>query len=221
MTRRRPARALRPTRALQFAALAAAVASAACGAPGTANQPRGAETPRGAEAGAETPRPTQRGAVLGGERVKRAVAWPDASRTDALARLRYPAEIRERLDASPIPVLAPPELPDGAKATASLGPHWYALTVHGDGYLLHTHGSGEARVHPHVRTTEPTHPMRTDGGFLTRNEDIWSASWIEHGVAYSFEVECDRRVVAWCDDEAEILQRVESLVLVAAKGGAR
>jgi hypothetical protein len=63
--------------------------------------------------------------------------------------------------------------------------------------------------------------MRTDGGFLTRNEDIWSASWIEHGVAYSFEVECDRRVVPWCDDEAEILGRVESLVLVAAKGGAR
>lgn len=218
MTRRRPARALRPTRALHSAALAVALATAACGAPGTTTEPRGVEASRTGEA---PPRPTQRGAVIGGERVKRAVAWPDASRTDALARLRYPAEIRERLDAAPIPVLAPSELPSGAKATASVGPHWYALTVHGDGYLLHTNGSGEARVHPHVRTTEPTHPMRTDGGFLTRNEDIWSASWIEHGVAYSFEVECDRRVVAWCDDEAEILRRVESLVIVAAKGGAR
>jgi hypothetical protein len=161
----------------------------------------------------------QRGRVLGGERAARVIAWPAAERIDHVARARYDAGLQARIDDAPIPVLAPPEA--GARAVLTSGPSWYALTVHGDGYLLHTHGSGEARVHPHVRTFEPTHPMRDGAGFVTRNEEIWSASWIEHGVAYSFEIECDRRAVTWCDDERAFMTRLESLVYVGGRGGAR
>lgn len=176
--------------------------------------PRSAEVPA-AIAGSKP----QRGRVLGGEKAARIVAWPEPARIDQGARASYGAELQARIDDAPVPVLAPPEA--GARAVLSSGASWYALTVHGDGYLLHTHGSGEARVHPHVRTFEPTHPMRDGAGFVTRNEEIWSASWIEHGVAYSFEVECDRRVVSWCDDEKAFMARLESLVYVGGRGGAR
>ncbi len=160
-----------------------------------------------------------RGRIIGGERVRRTIAWPDAARIDTTLRTRYAATVRDTLDRSPVPVLAPAE--PGERVTASTGERWYAITVHGDGYLMHTHGSGEAHVLPHVRSVDPTHPMREAGGFLTRNEDIWAATWIEYGVAYSFDIECDRRQVSWCDDEAEVTSRIEALTLVATRGGAR
>jgi hypothetical protein len=163
------------------------------------------------------PRKLQRGKVIGGERAKRTITWPAEAERDVLAESRYAADVHATLARPRIPVIAPAEPTTNVVATS--GDTWYALSVHGKGYVLHTTGSSQARVHPHIRTTEPTHPMRKDGGFLTRNEDIWAASWIENGAAYSFEIECDRRVVQWCDDEAVVLQHVESLVHM--KAGAR
>lgn len=212
---------MRPRRTSRaFPSVLVVLAATSCAGPGSSGTPVASEaSPRSVS----TPKPLQRGRVLGGEKARRTIAWPDARGTDLALRDRFAADVRETLDRSPVPVLAPAEASSGPgdAVTASVGPTWYALTVHGEGYLLHTHGSAEARVHPHVRVTEPTHPMRTDGGFLTRNEEIWSASWIEHGAAYSFEIECDRRVVAWCDDEAEVLRRVEALSYVGTKAGAR
>jgi hypothetical protein len=157
----------------------------------------------------------QRGKLIGGERARRTIAWPDAASRDQIADARYATDVHATLARPAIPVLAPAE--PGDRVLATSGDTWYALSVHGDGYVLHTTGSSEARVYPHIRAVDPTHPMRTSGGFLTRNEGIWSASWIENGAAYSFEVECDRRVVPWCDDEAEVLQRVEALVHIGSK----
>lgn len=163
----------------------------------------------------------QRGKLIGGEKARRTIAWPEDTTTNQIARARYGAQVHDTLARPAIPVLAPAEPADRVVATS--GPTWYALSVHGDGYVLHTTGSSEARVYPHIRVAEPTHPMRVAGGFLTRNEDIWAASWIENGAAYSFEVECDRRVVSWCDDEAAVLQRVEALAYIGSKptGGTR
>lgn len=200
-------------------AVGTAVAAMSCAA--IESEPRTHAVERSGDADVPVARPTTpvRGRVIGGEKAARVIAWPESARIDLAARERYAADVRDTLDGSPVPVLAPGD--PGDRVSATVGPTWYALSVYGDGYLLHTRGSGEARVHPHVKTADPTHPMRVAGGFLTRNEDIWVASWIEHGAAYSFEVECDRRVVAWCDDEAEILGRVESLSYLGTKAGAR
>lgn len=172
---------------------------------------------------AKTPRPSQRGKLIGGEKARRTIAWPEDTSANQIARARYGADVHDTLARPAIPVLAPAEPTERVVATS--GPTWYALSVQGHGYVLHTTGSSEARVYPHIRVAEPTHPMRVAGGFLTRNEDIWAASWIENGTAYSFEVECDRRVVPWCDDEAAVLQRVEALAYIgkqpAAHRGAR
>jgi hypothetical protein len=171
--------------------------------------------PRSASEPALTATPKrQRGTVIGGEKVARPIAWPASPRHD-VARDRYDAKARAAIARSPVPVLGPDD--PLARATMIVGAHWYALNVQGDGYTMHVDGSGQARVYPHIKTFERTHPMRSGDGFFTRNEGVWSATWIEHGAAYSFELECDRREVKWCDDESAILARVEALVYLGGQ----
>ena len=157
----------------------------------------------------------QRGRFIGGEKVARAIAWPADATLAKAAHARYDADARAAIARAPLPVLAPPEPLE--RTTVTVGAHWYALTGYGKGFSVHIDGSAQARVYPHIKAFERTHPMRESDGFLTRNEGIWSATWIEHGVAYSFEIECDARVVAWCDDEAAVLARLEALVYVGGE----
>jgi hypothetical protein len=160
----------------------------------------------------------QRGTLLGGEKVARVLAWPAEDSLVALARDRYDANVREAIARSPVPVLAPGD-PFGPfeRATMTVGAHWYALAVHGDGWTIHVDGSGQARNYPHIKAVERTHPMRSGDGFFTRNEGVWSATWIEHGAAYSFEVQCEGDKQAWCEDEAAVLAKLETLVYVGGK----
>ncbi|MBC8073736.1 MAG: hypothetical protein IAG13_35780 [Deltaproteobacteria bacterium] len=157
----------------------------------------------------------QRGRVIGGERVARAITWPAEHNVATAARDRYDAPTREAIARSPVPVLAPSVIFE--HATLSVGAHWYALSVHGEGWTLRVDGSGEARSYPHLKTFERTHPMRAGDGFFTRNEGVWSATWIEHGAAYSFEVECTAGAGAWCEDEAAVLAELERLVYLGGK----
>jgi hypothetical protein len=165
--------------------------------------------------GTPAARTRQRGKVIGGERVARAIAWPAEHTVVATARDRYAAPIRETIATSPVPVLAPST--SFERASMTVGAHWFALSVHGDGWTMRVDGSGEARSYPHIKAFERTHPMRAGDGFFTRNEGVWSASWIEHGAAYSFEVECTAGARAWCEGEAAVLAELERLVYVGGK----
>jgi len=179
--------------------------------PGDAAEPR-------AHAGSSTDdlraTPRQRGTVIGGERVARSIAWPTADRIDVAARDRLGAGAREAIGRAPVPVLVPADHPDAQVFT---GETWVAVSAHGEGYTIHVQGSAQARVYPHIGAFDPTHPLRTDDGFVTRNEGVWSFSWIEHGAAYSAEIECDARVVAWCDDEAAVTKMVDAFVLAGGR----
>jgi hypothetical protein len=171
-------------------------------------------------------RPRQRGEVIGGERVRRTIAWPTVDGIDlaardalgpatmaAIARAPLPV-LRSAIAHAPLPVLVPAGHPD---AKVMLGERWVAVSAHGIGYTIYVQGSGEARVYPHIRAVEPTHPVRAGDGFVTRNEGVWSFSWIEFGAAYTANVECDRRIVSWCDDEAAIAKIVDGLAVVGGK----
>lgn len=157
----------------------------------------------------------QRGRFIGGEKVARAITWPADDAVAEAAHARYDATAQAAIARAPLPVLAPPDPLE--RTTITVGAHWYALTGYGEGYSVHIDGSAAARVYPHIKAFERTHPMRAGDGFLTRNEGIWSATWIEHGAAYSFEIECDARVATWCEDEAEVLARLEALVYVGGE----
>lgn len=151
--------------------------------------------------------------MIGGERIARTIAWPAADRIDTATRDALPADARVAIARAPVPVLAPAGRPDVKVFT---GDRWVAVSAHGEGWTMHVQGSAEARVYPHIRAFEPTHPVRGGGGFVTRNEGVWSFNWIEHGAAYSADIECDARVVTWCDDEHAVAKLVDELALVSS-----
>lgn len=167
----------------------------------------------------EAPRARQRGTILGGEKVVRRASWPAPQAISASTRARFTAESLARIDRAPLPVLAPPDVaPD--HTTVTVGPHWYAISTHVDGVTLRVEGSAKARTYPHVEPVPPSHPMREAGGFLGNNEGIWTASFVEGGIAYAFEMECDRSDDPRCADETDTSARIEALVHVGGDRGA-
>ena len=161
----------------------------------------------------------RRGRVIGGESVRREIAWPVAqTRADAV-RAELDATTTEDVDRSDVPVLVPPAVATGGRVM--IGDGWYAFSGRGDAFTISVQGSARARVYPHVRAAEPDWIVRDQGAYLTRNEGIWSVSWIEHGAAYAIEIECDEPFAGPCADETFVVELTESLVYLGGKGDPR
>lgn len=169
-------------------------------------------------------RAPSRGKVRGGERMRRTVQWP-AEATRALAAYEaFDARGRAAIDESPVPVLVPgPELALDQREVLR-GPEWYSFWGHreheGVEVTVTLQASRMARVYPGVRPQPGPHTLRGREGLVTRNEGIWSASWIEHGVAYDLGLECAPVDAAPCDDQAEIEALAEGLLYAGGQGEA-
>jgi hypothetical protein len=83
-----------------------------------------------------------------------------------------------------------------------------------------------ARVYPgvHSQPGQPSlrgrHTLRGQEAWVTRNEGIWSASWIEHGVAYDLGIECAPVDAPPCHDPSELEALAEGLRYVGGRGPA-
>lgn len=197
-----------------------------CGAtpPEPTVQQRAAEGP----SGDLTARPPDRGKVRGGERMRRSVRWPESQVRDLAAYEAFDSSSRAAIDAAPVPVLVPgPELALDQRQVMQ-GPEWYAFWGRREGtwtpQAAHEEGgSGDvtvtmtvqasrmARVYPGVRPQPGPSTLRGQPAFVTRNEGIWTASWIEHGVAYDLGIECAPVDAPPCDDQAELEALAEGL----------
>ena len=144
----------------------------------TGPAPREASTP----APVFTARPPSAGVVIGGETVRRVV---DAPRS-APERPAPTPELREAIEATPLPVLMPADAED---AQLHVGDGWYALTRHRPGYSLNLQASARAKLYPDIASRRGDWDVRGTHGTVSNNEGIWSVDWVEHGVAYSLELE--------------------------------
>lgn len=178
---------------------------------------------------AEPPRPApRRGHLIGGERVARIPQWPPVAQIDAGVRDRASAALRAAIARSPVPVLMPADPSWLARAglyvaedPQTFGYAFTATRDDGDGARhLSVQASRFATLLPHIGRVRGR-PVRSGEGFLSVNEGVRTASWIEHGVAYSLELECFDPEAANCDDAA-LRELVAGLVYVggAAAGGA-
>lgn len=164
----------------------------------------------------------RRGRLIAGERVMRVPAWPPVGAIDAGLRERMPAELRAAVDRSPVPVLVPgdatwlarthmhsPEGPD------SFG---YALSVAlSEGSTVSVQASRIATLLPHVGHVRGNRRIRGGDGWFSDNDGIRTASWIEHGVAYTLDLECAAPDGPAC--APEVLERlVRELVYVGGAG---
>lgn len=190
----------------------------ACGIAGCASVDPSPPTPREGSADADdlAAAPPSRGRVIGGERVARVVQWPAADEVDAELVATLDDELRVAIEAAPLPVMLPTEVPLGSAALTQ-GEHWWALWLQHDGLTITLHASGMARVHPHLRGAALPHTVRGTEGLVTQNESVWSAAWVEHGVAYALEIECaDPRMDA-CRDDARVREIAESLAFAGGR----
>lgn len=171
---------------------------------------------RAAEPASPLASPSSRGRLLAGERVERVPAWPDAAAVDTRVRERLPTATLAAVDRAPVPVLAPSD-PEWATPTIATPAAGYALSTRGDGRTLVVQASREARLVPGIGRHEGRDRLRGAAGYVTDNDGVKSASWIEAGAAYSVDLECDDVASPGCSVEA-LRAEVERLVLVGGVG---
>lgn len=202
----------RTSRRIWLGPTAAALFAAACGGASTPDpEPEG----RALESDATEP---QRGDIIGGERIARTVQWPRVENVDLPVRDALGSDNLAAVDVAPVPALAPAnsEWLDGA--TVTTGEHFYALSAQLRGQTLYIQGSDQARVYPSIRGATPTEPLRSTLGFVSQNEGIWTADFIENGVAYTVELECSDAEMVACQSDVSIRDLADSLVLVGGAG---
>jgi hypothetical protein len=167
--------------------------------------------------------------------VRPAVAWPALATIDDGALLslsksggRNDREIRALIARSPVPVLAPREL-QLASPTLVVEGEYFALTGRVDGATISLQGTRAAHRYEGIDPAPGNRelirvsagagsPARTVRGFVTTNEGIRTASWIENGAAYSVDVECNESADARCHGDDFLLSIVAQLSFVGGSG---
>ena len=165
-------------------------------------------------AAADFETPAARGRVIGGEKVARLITWPEAVDPALVAAL--PEALQTAVAAAPLPVLLPTAMPL-PRAELMHGEHWWALWAQHDGITLTINASGIAKVYPHLRGAAMPHTVRGVPGLVTQNEAVWSASWVEHGVAYQLGIECTDPKMPACADDVHVREVVESLAFAGGR----
>lgn len=152
--------------------------------------------------------------------VKPQVSWPASSSIDerALASL---GDARSQLSRSPVPVLAPSSDLALERPTVIVEGEYYVITARNHGATISIQGTRAARRYEGVDPHPGNKPLRQGTGFVTVNEGIRSASFIENGVAYSVDVECASNTDARCTSETFITELTNGLVFVGGSKDSR
>lgn len=146
------------------------------------------------------------------------VTWPAAAEIDRAALAALPAPARAQVASASMPVLVPRRAELLSSATLMAKPSWYAVSARGDGYVVSLHATRAAHRYASIGPAKGDRAIRGAAGFVTRNEGIWSASWIENGVAYVLDVECADPAAARCADDAFLGELAADLAFVGGAG---
>jgi hypothetical protein len=159
--------------------------------------------------------------------VRPAVAWPAASTIDDGALLslskngaKTDGEIRALVSRSPVPVLAPKDLRLTTPTLVVEG-EYFALTGRVDGATISLQGTRAAHRYEGVDPAAGNRDLMRGSavrGFISVNEGIRTASWIENGAAYSVDIECSNVQDARCQSEEFLLSLVANLTYVGGSG---
>ena len=150
--------------------------------------------------------------------IKPQVSWPAVSAIGerALASL---GDARSQLSRSPVPVLAPAS--DGVldhleRPTVIVEGEYYVITARNQGATISIQGTRAAHRYEGVDPHPGNKQLRSGTGFVTVNEGIRSASFIENGVAYSVDVECASNTDSRCTSDAFVTEITNGLVYVGS-----
>ena len=158
--------------------------------------------------------------------VRPTVAWPALESIDdaALLALSHDGTVADRdvrslIARSPVPVLAPKALKLESPTLVVEG-EYFALTGRSSGATISLQGTRAAHRYEGIEPATGNRALRGSKGFVSVNEGIRTASWLENGAAYSLDVECsDLRNDARCQSDDFLLSIVAQLTYVG--GSAR
>ncbi len=148
-----------------------------------------------------------------------APTWPAESDADSSALARLPPAARAAVARSPVPALVPRDAALLERAVVSAGEYFYAFSGTAGGINVSIHATRAVHHHPLVEAPPP--PERTLRGVparVTKNEGIWSVSWVEGHVAYNVEAECAHFGDQRCASDGFVVGIAENL---AFAGGNR
>ena len=150
--------------------------------------------------------------------VTQAVAWPAESSVDTRA-FETLGDARSQVTRSPVPVLVPPsDLRRDRTPTLIVEASFYAVTLHSGGATINVQGTRVAHVYEGIDPHPGNRELRAGRGFVTENEGIRAASFVENGVAYSVDVECEDRHDDRCTSDAFVTDIVNRLAYVGGSG---
>jgi hypothetical protein len=142
-------------------------------------------------------------------------SWP-TDPVDEAALAALPAEAREHVARSTLPVLVVAKAELLPATVLVVEERWYAQSARLDGLTVSLHASRTAHKYPGHAPAKGNATVRGRDAFVLENEGIWSATWIEGGVAYAVDVECFARDDARCS-QAYVLELAESVRFVGGK----
>lgn len=162
--------------------------------------------------------------------VRPVVTWPATDTADERTLLsladtaKSEREVRASIARSPVPVLAPKDL-RLASPTLVVEGEYFALTGRYDGATISLQGTRAAHRYEGVdpatgnkeiiRGSSASKILRA---FVSTNEGIRTASWIENGVAYSVDVECSDPREARCQSDEFLLAIIAQLTFIGGSG---
>ncbi len=150
------------------------------------------------------------------------IDWSEAAKYPQIdvATLALDAEARARLEHAPLPALVPQKPALFRKATITSGPHWYAASLHADGYSVYVSGTNLETVIPELELPK-RHPELKNDFRITRTDGIVTLTFNAFGAAYDIDVECARPTTdARCTQDDFAVALANSLA-VANRGGQR
>ena len=149
--------------------------------------------------------------------IDKPVAWPSATIDEGtLAALSEPA--RAAVAASKVPVLLVARSSLLGAITVIAKERFTAVSTKGDGIHVSVSATRSAHRRSHLPKVKGETEVRGQPAFVTQNEAIWSASWIENGIAYVLELECASLPDPRCEDDTHLRTLIDELVYVGGEG---
>lgn len=162
-----------------------------------------------------SPSPPDQAKITVAQTVQPSVAWPPPSSVDARALEATGAA--ERVARSPVPILAPASVRLESPVLVVEG-EFYSLTGRLGGAKITIQGTRAAKKYDHIPPAEGDRDLGRARGFVSVNEGIRTASWVEGGVAYSLDVECEGERDERCASDGFVTSLVARLAYVGGRG---
>jgi hypothetical protein len=149
------------------------------------------------------------------------VRWPAPDRLDRAALTALPKAAAHAVRVSRVPVLIPPAGELLAAPVVVARDDWTSFWARTPDITVSLMMTRLAHRYGKIPPMRGPHKVRGLPAFVTENEGIRSATWLENGVSYTLDIECASPGAPACASEAWLLSLAQQLVYVGGAGAAQ